>query len=68
MLIIDDLKARKTAEKLGLNIIGVLGVIIDAKKEGIIPSVKPILAKMKQTNFRVTDKLERLILEKAGEI
>ncbi|RYE18984.1 MAG: DUF3368 domain-containing protein [Sphingobacteriaceae bacterium] len=68
LLIIDDLKARKTAEKIGLNIIGILGVIVDAKKEGIINSVKPILEKIKQTNFRISSNLETVILTKAGEI
>lgn len=67
ILIIDDLKARKTAEKIGLNIIGILGVIVDAKNEGIINSVKPILKKIKQTNFRISTKLEAIILAKAGE-
>lgn len=68
LLIIDDLKGRKAAEQIGLKIIGTMGVIVDAKLAGIILSVKPILAKIKQTNFRITDKLERLIIEKAGEI
>ena len=68
LLIIDDLKARKTAEKIGLNIIGILGVIVDAKNQGVINSVKPILEKIKQTNFRISNNLEAIILTKAGEI
>ena len=42
-------------------------VNVDAKFAGIIPSVKPILAKIKATNFRITEQLELLILKKAGE-
>jgi predicted nucleic acid-binding protein len=37
-IILDDFKARKIAEKLGLNVTGTLGVIIKAKLRGIIPS------------------------------
>ena len=67
LLIIDDLKGRKFAHQLGLTIIGTIGVIVDAKLAGIIPSVKPILSKIKLTNFRITEQLELLILKLAGE-
>lgn len=36
LIILDDYKARLTAEKLGLDITGTLGIIIRAKKNGII--------------------------------
>jgi predicted nucleic acid-binding protein len=67
LLIIDDLKGRKFASQLGLTIIGTIGVIVDAKLAGVIPSVKPILSKIKSTNFRFTEQLESLILNRAGE-
>ncbi|GAB3413492.1 DUF3368 domain-containing protein [Niabella aquatica] len=67
LLIIDDLKGRKFAHQLGLTIIGTIGVIVDAKLAGIIPSVKPILSKIKSTNFRITGQLESLILKRANE-
>ena len=67
LLIIDDLKGRKFAHELGLHVTGTLGIIIDAKISGIIPSVKPILQKIKSTNFRITESLEAQILKRAGE-
>jgi predicted nucleic acid-binding protein len=67
LLIIDDLKGRKIAQQLGLSIIGTIGIIVDAKLAGIIPSVKPILVKIKATNFRITEQLELLILKGASE-
>ena len=67
LLIIDDLKGRKFAHQLGLTIIGTIGIIVDAKLAGIIPSVKPILSKIKATNFRITEQLEELVLKRAGE-
>ena len=67
LLIIDDLKGRKLASQLGLAIIGTIGVIVDAKLAGVIPSVKPILSKIKSTNFRITEQLELLIIKRAGE-
>ena len=67
LLIIDDRKGRKLARQLGLSIIGTIGIIVDAKLAGIIPSVKPVLVKIRTTNFRITETLELLILRKAGE-
>ena len=67
LLIIDDLKGRKFANQIGLTIIGTIGVIVDAKLAGIITSVKPILTKIKSTNFRITEQLEVIILKRSGE-
>lgn len=66
-LILDDWKARRTAEKLGLDITGTIGVIIKAKNQGIISSIKPFLTKIKTTNFRLTEDLEQAALQEAGE-
>jgi predicted nucleic acid-binding protein len=67
LLIIDDLKGRKFAQQLGLTIIGTIGIIVDAKLTGVISSVKPILSKIKETNFRITEALELIILKRVGE-
>lgn len=46
LLIVDDLKARKMAEKLNIKFTGTIGVIIDAKEAGHISFIKPILEKI----------------------
>jgi len=66
-LILDDYKARKVAEQLGLNFTGTIGVIIKAKLSGEIESIKPILSKIKQTNFRISSELEIQALIEAHE-
>ena len=66
-IVLDDYKARKVAEKLGLDITGSLGVIVKAKLRGLITSVKPILAKIKQTNFRLSAAIEDIVIKEAGE-
>ncbi len=66
-IILDDQKARKIADKLGIEITGTLGVIVKAKLRGIIPSVKPFLDKIRQTDFRLSVEIERQALEEAGE-
>lgn len=67
LLIIDDSKGRKYAEELRLKITGTIGVIVDAKLKGVIPSIKPILEEIRKTNFRLTTELEKRALTKAME-
>lgn len=68
ILILDDDKARKVARNLDLTYTGTIGIIIKAKLNGIIPSIKPCLEKIKNTNFRVSVELELLALELAKEL
>jgi len=67
LLLLDDLKARKLARRLNLKITGTLGVINKAKQLGIIDKVKPIIDKLLETNFRISEKIITEILELNGE-
>ncbi|MBC8042750.1 MAG: DUF3368 domain-containing protein [Rhizobacter sp.] len=67
ILILDDLKARKTALAMKLHLTGTLGVVVKAKREKCIESVKPILQKLKHTDFRLSEILVAKIIEQAGE-
>ncbi len=66
-LILDDFKARKIAQNLGLNFTGTIGIIIKAKLNRKIPSIKPYLEKIKETNFRLSAEIELQALKEAGE-
>ncbi|MBS1666239.1 MAG: DUF3368 domain-containing protein [Bacteroidetes bacterium] len=66
-LILDDYKARKIAGFLGLNYTGTIGVIVKAKLIGAIKSIKPLLGKIKRTNFRLSADIELLALKEAKE-
>lgn len=68
LLIIDDLKGRKFANRLGLTITGTIGILVDAKLSGHIASIKPILEKIKQTNFRLSQGFEVAVLKSVGEL
>jgi predicted nucleic acid-binding protein len=67
LLILDDLKARRLASELGLHITGTIGVLIDAKHSGIIPAIKPMIDKIKGTNFHLTHELLKKISEATDE-
>ena len=68
LLILDDLKGRKEAEKLGFKITGTLGILFKAKKVGLIPELKSYIEKLKAVGFRISPKIEEDILSKSNEI
>jgi predicted nucleic acid-binding protein len=53
-LLIDDKKARKIAESLGVNCIGTLGLLHHAKKRNIIRELRPIFIELIE-NKRYTE-------------
>lgn len=68
LLLMDDLKGRNLAEKNGLKIVGLLGVLIQSKKENFIPEIKPLLdALIKEAGFRISPSLLNSVLKLAGE-
>lgn len=67
LLILDDQKARKLAERLSLNYTGTLGLLLKAKELQILPALKPLLEKIQQTNFRFSEKVLNEILREANE-
>ncbi len=66
-IILDDYKARKVASQLGLTFTGTIGIIVKAKLQGLIPSIKPLIAKIKQTDFRLSTEIELQALKQANE-
>jgi predicted nucleic acid-binding protein len=68
ILILDDFGARKVAAKLKISFTGTFGVMAKAKQNGIISSVKPLLHKVCQTNFRFSEDIFIQTLKEAGEL
>jgi hypothetical protein len=49
-LLIDDKKARKIAENLGVKCVGTLGVLSSAKDKGLLKNLKPVFEKLLANN------------------
>jgi predicted nucleic acid-binding protein len=43
LVIIDEKKAREEAKRIGLPVRGTIGVLLEAKKKGLIDAIKPLL-------------------------
>lgn len=67
LLLLDDLKARKLAQKLNFSYTGVLGVIHKAKELSIIPKVKPLIKKILKTDFRIANNIIEELLKLNNE-
>lgn len=67
ILIIDEITARNYAKRLGLQVTGTLGVIAKAKINNVIPSVKPYIEAIRETNFRFSPRVEEEIYRLANE-
>ncbi|MCL1820852.1 MAG: DUF3368 domain-containing protein [Oscillospiraceae bacterium] len=55
LVILDDKLARQHARYLGLDVIGTVGVLLRAKRMGIISEVRPLLDSLIQTDFYLSD-------------
>ena len=67
LILLDDQPARRAARSHGLTVTGTLGVLIKAKKTGILEAVAPLLETLGKTTMWLPDDLIELVLEEAGE-
>lgn len=67
LLLLDEIKARKSAAVGGFKVMGVLGFLLTAKNLRFISKISPLLAELKREKFRVSDKVVDEILQKADE-
>ena len=66
-LLIDDAKARKYAKLLNIEVIGTLGLLKIAKKNGLVQSVKKVIDDILTEGYYIEDRLVRKILKEIGE-
>jgi len=68
IVILDDALARQIAETRGIRFTGTLGILLDAKRNGLVPSVAPLLDQLHALRFRLAPHTRMAILKLAGEL
>jgi len=69
LLLIDERKGRTVAERLEINHIGLLGILVQAKHNGLIPAVGPLMDKlMTEAGFWISNDLYEHVLHATGEM
>lgn len=67
-ILIDEKLGRQAARKLGLQPIGVVGLLVQAKTKRIVPFLKPLFTRLKkEAGFWVSTEVELQALQEVGE-
>ncbi len=68
VVLLDELRGRRVAKRLGVPTIGTLGVLVEAKQRGLIPNIRGELRQLQEhSQLQLTIELEQLVLRLAGE-
>lgn len=68
LLLMDERRGRRAANTHGIRVVGLLGVLLEAKQKHFIPQIKPVLDDLvHRAGFWVSEKLREETLLLAGE-
>lgn len=67
VVILDNNLARQMAHSLGIRLTGTLGVLLDAKRAGMLSAIRPLLDRLQTLGFRLDQNTRRAVLKMAGE-
>lgn len=67
LVLMDDLSGRSHARAHRLAHTGLAGVLVAAKKQGLVSSVRPSLEKLAASNFRLSRQVVAAVLQQSGE-
>jgi predicted nucleic acid-binding protein len=66
-LLIEAARGRRVARRRGISVAGVAGVLLVAKAHGELAAVGPVLEDLSGIGYRLSPRLIRAVLERAGE-
>ena len=68
LVLMDELRGRVIARRLGLTVVGTLGLVVRAKRGGMIPAARPLIDQVRTLGgLWVTDELVAQVLAGLGE-
>ncbi len=69
LVLLDEKEGRRAAQRLGLRVAGVLAILLEAKKDGAVDSLRFLMDALRQTaGFYVSDAVYQRVLALAGEM
>jgi len=68
LLLMDERIGRRLARQLGVRVIGVLGMLVEAKQRSLVPAIKPMIDQLRDAvGFRLGAALVERVLADEGE-
>jgi predicted nucleic acid-binding protein len=67
LLLMDDVQGREQAAALGLEVSGLVDVVLAAKRARLVDEVRPIFDRLERRGFTIPDPALRAALREAGE-
>ena len=66
-VLMDERKERRKLAQLGMPKIGTVGILLKAKRVGLLPIVHPELEKLRRRGFSISQAVVDAVLQQAGE-
>ena len=67
LILLDEKKGRRKAKEIGLTVKGIAGILQEAKEEGLIDVIKPLLIQLQDNGIHLSESLINNALRDAGE-
>ncbi len=68
-VLIDEMAGRAAAAKLGLVFVGIIGILLQAKLNGLVPEIKFVLDRLRaEPGFWISEAVRAEALRRAGEV
>ena len=66
-VVLDDLAARRRATSANILVRGTVGIVLLARREGLIPAARPVIDRLRRSGLFLTDSLAERMLALMGE-
>ena len=67
LILLDEKKGRRKAKEIGLPVKGIVGILQEAKEEGLVDVIKPLLMQLRDNGIHLSEFLINNALQDAGE-